>query len=203
MLTRLPEPGRVESNDQVSAVDQPRRIASWDGFRAWGPVLGMQPAPCSAPRKDRIIASDSRGYCDHTKVFKAARSQQCGRSGGGGCVERTRTVRVPSVARSSSAGRGAHPPPPDRIRGVHATAPEAGAGNRRPRGVFAPRAAELALAALGARTVLARSANTPRDRLGVAAFSFPFSYSPASARSAAALSVCSQVNSGSSRPKWP
>jgi hypothetical protein len=28
-------------------------------------------------------------------------------------------------------------------------------------------------------------------------------YSPASARSAAALSVASQVNSGSSRPKWP
>jgi hypothetical protein len=28
-------------------------------------------------------------------------------------------------------------------------------------------------------------------------------YSPASARSAAALSIASQLNSGSSRPKWP
>jgi hypothetical protein len=38
---------------------------------------------------------------------------------------------------------------------------------------------------------------------GAFCFTDPLFYRPASARKAAALSVDSQVNSGSSRPKWP
>jgi hypothetical protein len=51
-------------------------------------------------------------------------------------------------------------------------------------------------------TLTAPAVSCTRPR-GIEAPGSPGFYSPAAARSACALSVRSQVNSGSSRPKWP